>query len=98
MLIRGIPKRTVVLAGAAAILMAAAATVGATGSVGDVTDNVNDVLEAVQITKPHKVEVCHVPSDNPENSHTISVGENALDEHVAHGDREGECADETPEG
>ena len=93
MLIRGIPKRTVVLAGAAAILMAAAATVGATGSVGDVTDNVNDVLEAVQITKPHKVEVCHVPSDNPENSHTISIAKKALEEHLAHGDSEGPCAE-----
>jgi len=92
MLLRRVPKRTVVIAGAVAILIMAAATVGATGSVGDVTDPVDDVLVAVQL-KPHKVSVCHVPSEDPDNSHTISIGKSALEEHLAHGDSEGACAD-----
>jgi hypothetical protein len=33
-----------------------------------------------------KVEVCHVPPDNPGNAHTINVSENALPAHLAHGD------------
>jgi hypothetical protein len=43
-----------------------------------------------------KVLVCHVPPGNPENPHTIEVGESALPAHLAHGDTEGACAEETP--
>lgn len=38
-----------------------------------------------------KVTICHVPPGNPGNSHAISVSENALNAHLAHGDRLGEC-------
>jgi len=38
-----------------------------------------------------KVEVCHVPPDNPDNFHTITISENALAAHLAHGDIEGAC-------
>lgn len=43
-----------------------------------------------------KVLVCHVPAGNPENAHTIEVGESAVPAHLAHGDTEGECAEATP--
>lgn len=33
-----------------------------------------------------KVEVCHVPPDDPENFHTITINANALPSHLAHGD------------
>ncbi|MGH7566046.1 MAG: hypothetical protein ACREK2_04370 [Gemmatimonadota bacterium] len=43
-----------------------------------------------------KVLVCHVPPGNPENPHTIEVGEPSVPAHLAHGDTEGACAEETP--
>ncbi len=43
-----------------------------------------------------KVLVCHVPAGNPENAHTIEVGESAVPAHLAHGDTEGECVEEAP--
>ncbi len=39
-----------------------------------------------------KIEVCHMPPDNLDNAHTISVSENALEDHLAHGDSEGACS------
>lgn len=38
-----------------------------------------------------KVSVCHIPPGNPDNFHTISVGEKALQAHLNHGDLEGGC-------
>jgi len=38
-----------------------------------------------------KVTVCHVPPGNPDNSHTIRIGEPAVLAHVAHGDTIGSC-------
>lgn len=38
------------------------------------------------------VKVCHVPPDNPANFHTITVNDNALQAHLAHGDLAGECS------
>ncbi|MCZ6707491.1 MAG: hypothetical protein O7A71_06060 [Chloroflexi bacterium] len=37
------------------------------------------------------IAICHAPTGNPANAHTIVVGEDALAEHEAHGDLEGEC-------
>ena len=37
------------------------------------------------------VDVCHIPPDNLDNAHTISISESALEAHLAHGDDEGEC-------
>lgn len=39
----------------------------------------------------NKVQVCHVPPGNPTNWHTITIGENALAGHLAHGDLAGTC-------
>ena len=38
-----------------------------------------------------KVDICHIPPGNPENFHTITVSENALAAHLAHGDLGGAC-------
>jgi hypothetical protein len=43
-----------------------------------------------------KVAVCHVPPGNPENPHTIEVGESAVPAHLAHGDTEGACVEDVP--
>ncbi|MFH1064241.1 MAG: carboxypeptidase-like regulatory domain-containing protein [Candidatus Woesearchaeota archaeon] len=42
-----------------------------------------------------QVEICHIPDGNPENAHTISVAESALDVHIAHGDTLGPCEEAT---
>ena len=40
-----------------------------------------------------KVEVCHIPPGNPANFHTITISENALSAHLAHGDLAGGCGE-----
>ena len=39
-----------------------------------------------------KVKVCHVPPGNPANFHTITIDDNAVQAHLAHGDILGSCA------
>lgn len=39
-----------------------------------------------------KVQVCHVPPGNPTNFHTITINDNALPAHLAHGDLAGACS------
>jgi hypothetical protein len=39
----------------------------------------------------NKVTICHIPPGNPENAHTITVGESAVVAHIAHGDTLNEC-------
>jgi hypothetical protein len=41
-----------------------------------------------------KVTICHIPPGNPDNPHTITVGESAVDAHLAHGDYEGPCEED----
>ena len=51
-------------------------------------DNGNDGVDHVAI--------CHVPPGNPDNEHTITVGEPAVDAHVDnHGDSMGSCDADT---
>jgi hypothetical protein len=38
-----------------------------------------------------KTVICHVPPDNPDNRHTISIGDAAVPAHLAHGDCLGPC-------
>ena len=38
-----------------------------------------------------KVQVCHIPPDDPDNFHTIKIGEKALDAHLSHLDLAGAC-------
>lgn len=43
-----------------------------------------------------KTELCHVPPGNPGNAHTITVGGNAANAHLGHGDTLGPCPIERP--
>jgi len=38
-----------------------------------------------------KIAICHIPPGNPSKAHTITVGGNAVDKHLAHGDVTGSC-------
>ena len=42
---------------------------------------------------PAKVQICHLPPGNPSNFQTITISENALPAHLAHGDIVGACFD-----
>jgi len=40
-----------------------------------------------------KIEICHVPPENPDNVHTLSISVNAMRAHLAHGDYIDKCAE-----
>jgi len=40
-----------------------------------------------------KIEICHIPPDDPENAHTISIRDKAMNAHMNHGDFDGDCGD-----
>ena len=40
-----------------------------------------------------KIEICHIPPDDPENAHVLMINERALRAHFEHGDFEGSCID-----
>ena len=42
--------------------------------------------------KNKKIQMCHKEGGNPPKYHTITISENALGAHLAHGDTEGQCA------
>ena len=46
---------------------------------------------------PSKTSICHIPPGNPSNAHTISIGNAAVDAHLAHGDSLGRCEDKLPD-
>ncbi len=57
-----------------------------------VTVCVVDIAVPGKKGKPSKkVYICHIPSGNPSNAHTISVSVNAVADHLAHGDLLGPC-------
>lgn len=43
--------------------------------------------------RPATVPICHVPPGNPDERHTIYVGESAVPAHLRHGDSRGPCRD-----
>ena len=45
-----------------------------------------------------KVTICHIPPGNPDNAHTITISESALDSHLAHGDTIGDCGSDSGTG
>ncbi len=49
--------------------------------------------KADKSTNDKKVTICHLPPGNPNNPQTITINQNALDAHLAHGDYEGACTD-----
>ena len=68
----------------------------ATGLVGPLTrDKINGFL--TEEAKEEKVTICHIPSGNPDEKHTLTIGKSALEAHLAHGDSVGVCpAEPTP--
>ena len=74
------------------VLSAALATPGlstipetyATGGDDDDHDGGNGVDDDGKVT------LCHIPTSNSENAHTIRVSENTVPAHLAHGDYLGE--------
>ena len=46
----------------------------------------------------NQVTICHHPPRNPNNVQSITVGESAVDAHLAHGDTLGACGTPTPSG
>jgi len=48
-------------------------------------------LAAVASAAENKVTICHRPPGNPDNVHTLSVGEAAVGAHLRHGDGLGAC-------
>jgi len=40
-----------------------------------------------------KIEICHVPPENLDNAHTLSISVNAMRAHLAHGDYMDECTE-----
>ena len=51
---------------------------------------------AVAVAAGNKVVVCHRPPGNPHNYQTITISENALAAHLAHGDLAGACETQEP--
>ena len=62
----------------------------------DRTINSDGTLTSDEFSKQSesKVTLCHVPSGNPGNAHTLSVGASAVKAHLGHGDKLGECIKE----
>jgi len=63
------------------------------GDEGATDDDLDDDGEADDANDV-KVLVCHFPPGNPENQKTIEISEDSLEDHLAHGDTEGECEDD----
>ena len=56
------------------------------------------ILNNEKTEKNKKVTICHQPKRKHKKAHTITVSINALDAHLAHGDKIGECSsDEDPQ-
>ncbi len=64
--------------------------------------NLDGEYEIVSITVVYQLDelpegksvICHIPSGNPDNRHTIEVGQSAVPAHLAHGDTLGPCPSE----
>jgi len=49
------------------------------------------LMASAAVARQDKLEICHVPPDDPSNAHTIIVAASALAAHLAHGDSLGGC-------
>jgi hypothetical protein len=45
-----------------------------------------EIADSCALMNPKKVAICHVPPGNPDNAHTICIGEPAVDHHNKHHD------------
>ena len=64
---------------------------------GDAASGVEDVVTSEE-EAAESVTLCHVPPGNPDAAHTVTVGAPAVPAHLAHGDVEGECAEDGEDG
>jgi len=48
--------------------------------------SITGLAQSVSAAPEQKILICHFPPGNPDNLHTLSVGESAVLAHVAHGD------------
>lgn len=53
-------------------------------------------IRACDPANAKKTTICHVPPGNPDNAHTLCVGNAAVRAHVDHGDSIGACVSEQP--
>jgi hypothetical protein len=59
------------------------------------TDTCQQAQQACDPSDTKKTTICHLPPGNPDNAHTLCVGNPAVPAHLAHGDRLGSCCDST---
>jgi len=57
----------------------------------DAMDDLKAIIKALRDAVREKVTICHIPPDNPDNAHTLTIDESALDDHLAHNDTIGPC-------
>jgi hypothetical protein len=69
----------------------------ACGLQGDSSITSDVDLHACPAKSTKKTTICHIPPGNPDNAHTLCVGNSAVPAHLQHhGDSLGECASEPP--
>jgi hypothetical protein len=56
------------------------------------------LLTSTAFAQNVKVDVCHIPPGNPDNAHTITISERAVEVHLDHGDHVGECESDATVG
>jgi uncharacterized membrane protein YgcG len=62
-----------------------------------VTEDLDADIRACGADDTKKTTICHIPPGNPDNAHTLCVGNAAVKAHVEHhGDTLGPCATEVP--
>ena len=62
-----------------------------------VTEDLDADIHACSPDSTKKTTICHIPPGNPDNAHTLCVGNAAVAAHVEHhGDALGPCAVEAP--
>lgn len=61
---------------------------------GTGVESVSDQAEPINISRSYlnqKVTICHIPPGNRDKAKTLSIGEESVAAHLAHGDTLGEC-------
>ncbi len=58
---------------------------------GSLIKTFNSFSESADRKKDNETTICHIPPGNSDQAHTITVSDNAMEAHLAHGDQLGEC-------
>jgi hypothetical protein len=67
---------------------------GPAGGLSMQTDPIAPSSVPFRAPSEEKIEICHVPPGNPDNSHELKIGASAWPAHQAHGDTLGDCPDD----